>query len=157
MSRFLPRNRSYWLAKLCEANYERLVALVPDLDQIRPALKASVHGKPALHIRLLERSPYTLTLELTHAFNRAMEELREPAVRIRVYLDARSVEVLSDHCRPEVRDALRDEATPQRVLDYKWSLNYFLARWLDYCVASRYRLASGPADLYPWLDSSAPA
>ena len=108
MSRFLPRNRSYWLAKLCEANYERLVALAPDLDRIRPALKASAHGKPPLHIRLIERSPYTLTLELTHAFNHAREELREPAVRIRVYLDARSVEVLSDHCRPAGRRAPRD-------------------------------------------------
>ena len=28
---------------------------------------------------------------------------------------------------------------------------------LDYCVASRYRLAADPADLHPWLDSSAPA
>lgn len=157
MSRFLPRNRSYWLAKLCEANYERLTLLVPDLEDIRSAVKASVQGKPALHIRLLERSPYTLTLELTHAFNRAMGELCEPAVRVRVYLDVRSVEVLSDHCRPEVRDALRDEATPQTVLDYKWSLNYFLSRWLDHCVKARYRLAAGPADRQPWMDSSAPA
>jgi uncharacterized protein YqiB (DUF1249 family) len=142
MSRFSPRNKSYWLAKLCEANYDRLIQLVPDLEHLQESVRASVHGKPALYLRLLDRSPYTLTVELTHAFGWTIE----PAVRIRVYLDARAVEVLSDHCRPEVREVFRKQMRPQDVLDYKWSLNYFLSRWLDHCLQSDYRFtAKAPA------------
>jgi uncharacterized protein YqiB (DUF1249 family) len=142
MSRFSPRNKSYWLAKLCEANYDRLIRLAPDLEHLQESRRASAHGKPALYLRLLDRSPHTLTVELTHAFGWAIEASIEPAVRIRVYLDARAVEVLSDHCRPEIREALRKPVRPQDVLDYKWSLNYFLSRWLDHCLQNNYRFTA---------------
>ena len=142
MSIFHPVEKSFWLHKVCEANYRKLRDLIPDLSGIGAAATARVRDKPALHLRLLERSPYTLTLELTHDFARGYEPLTEPAVRIRVCLDAKTAEVLSDHCRPFVLDALRDEASARAVLDYKWSLNYFLARWLDHCLSSKYRFGA---------------
>lgn len=139
MSVFYPVEKSFWLHQVCEANFRKLTDLVPELSQLGAVAVAQAHNKPALHLRLLERSPYTLTLELTHDFDGDLETLAEPAVRIRVCLDARTCEVLSDHCRPSVLDALRDEATARAVLDYKWTLNFFLARWLDHCLASQYR------------------
>lgn len=142
MSVFYPLEKSFWLHKVCEANYRKLTDLVPDLARIVDTATARVNDKPALHLRLLERSPYTLTVELTHDFARGYEPLVEPAVRIRVCLDSKTAEVLSDACRPFVRDALRDEASARDVLDYKWSLNYFLARWLDHCLSSEYRFGA---------------
>lgn len=134
-----PVEKSFWLAKLCEANYERLLRLIPDLGGMAPSAVASAEGKPALHLALLEHSPYTLTLKLSHCFSHGFEALLEPAVVIRVYLDARAVEVLSDHARPKVHEALRHYAEAREVMDYKWALNYFLSRWLDHCLASNYR------------------
>ncbi len=135
MSIFQPAEKSFWLQKVCESNYEKLANLIPDLARIDEAAVARVNGKPSLHLRLLERSPYTLVLELTHDFAR----LDEPAVKIRVSLDAKTAEALSDHCRPFVLDAVKDRSSAKSVLDYKWSLNYFLARWLDHCLQSDYR------------------
>ena len=148
MSQFNPLDKSLWLHKVCEANFRRLTGLVPDFDRIDVCATAEVSGKPPLHWRLLERSPYTLTVELTHDFSPNLAPLIEPAVRMRVCMDSRTVEMLSDHVRPTVRDALRNEPAARLVMDYKWKLNYFLARWLDHCLASNYRfdVSGGEAD-----------
>ena len=42
---------------------------------------------PALYFRLLERSPFTLVIELTHDFSGEPQLIFEPNVRIRVCLD----------------------------------------------------------------------
>lgn len=143
MSVLNPVEKSYWLAKVCEANYAKLVSLIPDLSLIPETATACVDGKPSLHLKLIERSPYTLTLELTHCFAWEFEALLEPAVVIRIYLDARAAEVLSDHARPFVLDALKHESSARHVLDYKWSLNYFLSQWLDHCLKSNYHFGLG--------------
>ncbi|MGZ8216022.1 DUF1249 domain-containing protein [Methylomagnum sp.] len=145
MSAFYPAEKAFWLHKVCEANYRKLADLIPDLSQMGDAATALADGKPALHVRLLERSPYTLTLELTHDFAGGYEALAEPAVKIRVCLDAKTAEALSDATRPSVLDALRHETSAGAVLDYKWTLNYFLARWLDHCLSSAYRFEGARA------------
>ena len=141
-----PVNKSYWLASVCEANYRKLNELIPELALISSAAAAQVDGKPALLVRVIERSPYTLTVELTHSFSRGFESLLEPAVRIRVYFDAGAAEVLSDHERPFVLEALRHEPSLRAVMDYKWSLNYFLSQWLDHCLKSSYRFTLSSPD-----------
>jgi uncharacterized protein YqiB (DUF1249 family) len=152
MSAFHPAEKSFWLQQVCESNYRKLARLVPDLPRIEASAAAEAGNKPTLHLRLLERSRYTLTLELTHAFPpgpaEALEPL-EPAVRIRVCLDAKTAEALCDHCRPGVLDALKAEASARQVLDYKWGLNYFLARWLDHCLSSDYRFGAARSSSAP--------
>lgn len=139
MSTLEPVNKSYWLSRVCEANFARLLRLIPHLESLPAGASARAEGTPGLQLELLERSPYTLLIELTHSFNREFGALLEPAVRIRVYLDAHTVEALSAHERPCVLDAVRHDPSARRVMDYKWSLNYFLAQWLDHCIASDYR------------------
>jgi uncharacterized protein YqiB (DUF1249 family) len=142
MNAFCPSEKSFWLQKVCERNYEKLKSLIPDWTRVGDTSIARVHGKPALYLKLLERSAYTLILELTHDFERGFEQRQEPAVRIRVCLDSKTAEVLSDYCRPFVLDALRHDPSAGKVLDYKWTHNYFLARWLDHCVQSNYQFGS---------------
>lgn len=139
MSDFTPVEKSLCLHQVCEANYRRLASLAPELLQLGQAATARVEGKPALHLRVIERSPFTLVLELTHDFAGGQTVNLEPAVRLRVCLDSRTVEMLCDAVRPLVHDALMGTAAPAAVLDYKWSLNYFLSRWLDHCIAGQYR------------------
>lgn len=139
MNLFEPVNKSYWLSRLCEANYDRLLELIPELECLPGCIVAIADGNPPLHLTILERSPYTLTLELTHNFGWNYEALWEPAVTIRVYLDARAAEMLRDHARPLVTNAMKPEASIRDVMDYKWSLNYFLSRWLNHCLQHDYR------------------
>ena len=139
MATLEPANKAFWLSRLCESNYAKLAGLVPHLSGIEKAAIAEVPGKPSLHMNVKERCPYTLTLELTHSFTDEGEFCLEPGLQLRVYLDARSVEVLSDTDRPSVTLAVDHFGDPRKVLDYKWNLNYFLSRWLDHCQSSNYR------------------
>ncbi len=140
MPSFTPVEKSLWLHRVCEANYQRLNRLVPQLEAMATMVTAvpQIPGKPALRFRLLERSPFTLVLEVTHDFEGPFQVLEEPQVRLRVSLDAKTVEMLSDRERPDLHDALGKEPAPGRVLDYKWTLNYFLSRWLDHCLEAEY-------------------
>lgn len=133
------KEKSFCLAKVCEANFERLLRLIPNLPDLAECSVARADGKPSLHLQLLKHSRYTLTLELSHRFSKEFDSLVEPAVIIRVYLDARAAEMLSDHARPGVHEALSRGRQAREVLDYKWSLNYFLSQWLDHCLANEYR------------------
>jgi len=136
---FHPREKSYWLHRLCEANFARLSRLVPDFHAVDTLIRAESPGNPPLHLRLVERAPFTLLLELTHHFSQGVSAILEPQVLLRVSLDARTVEMLSDHQRPDVNQALEGVGHPLAVLDYKWTMNYFLSRWLDHCLTLNYQ------------------
>lgn len=134
-----PVNRSYYLQLVCETNYTKLLRLLPDLADLEQVALRNDAGEPTLYARLLERTPYTVTLELTHYFAAGLEIRPEPAVHVRVFLDAKLAEVLCTDTKPFVRDVLRRNPSHKAVLDYKWHLNYFLEKWLDHCLRHNYR------------------
>lgn len=143
MSRFTPRNQSYWLAQLFESNYGKLRELIPELPDLSGDAIAVSSGKPALLLTLVERSRYTLTLDLHYGFNSEPHRVAESRFRIRVYLDGKCAEALTAN-RHDVRDSA--EPAPRRsqgarTLDEKWSANYFLERWLSHCLKNHYRFA----------------
>ena len=138
MSLLNPVNKSFCLHTLCESNYYKLLRLIPDLPQIGESAIASPAGKPTLHFRLIDKTPYTLTLELTHCFEDQTDAFFEPAVRIRAYLDAKTAEVLADHNRPHIEHAFRQTERADKIMDYKWTLNYFLEKWLNHCLQLGY-------------------
>lgn len=140
MSVFYPVKKSLWLQQICEANFHKLCILIPDMLRVEDNACAScIPGMPKLHLRTLERSAYTVTMELTHDFSVEFEALHEPAVRIRVCFDSRTAEVLNDHERPTVNEVFGHDRNHGAILDYKWSLNYFLNQWLDHCLSKNYR------------------
>ena len=144
---FSPFEKSLWLHRICEANYRRLLILVRDFDGLESTVMARARdpSKPPLRLRVLERSVFTLEIELSHEFGRVADALGEPGARVRVCLDAKTVEMLSDQDRPAPSKILGQDAPLVRVLDYKWSLNYFLMRWLDHFVAEEYAAMDVPA------------
>ena len=133
-----PVNKSYCLQEVCESNFTKLLRLAPNLYQIDKSAIAMAGSNPELYLKILERNPYTLTLELTHCFDNDSDDLLEPAVKIRVYTDAKSAEVLRDHNHPHVSNALRHTTNDRKILDYKWSINYFLEKWLNHCLQLGY-------------------
>ncbi len=139
MSEVNPVNKSFCLEKICESNYQKLLRLIPNLYNIHTGAIGQYSNKPPLHLKIIERTPYTLTLQLTHCFPDAPDELFEPAVKIRLYNDAKLAEVLRDHNRIDVFKAFTDVSQSKKIMDYKWSLNYFLGKWLDYCLQTDYQ------------------
>lgn len=137
---FAPVEKSLWLHWICETNYQRLLHLVRSFEDMEAMVMANARdsSKPPLRLSVVERSPFTLEIELSHDFESVQAASFEPKARLRVCLDAKTVEMLSDQDRPEPVRKLGFDAPALRVLDYKWSLNYFLMRWLEHFVAEDY-------------------
>ncbi|MDT8406182.1 MAG: DUF1249 domain-containing protein [Methylococcales bacterium] len=138
MSEFTPINRAMELESLCARNFQQLSRLLPDWSRLGALNTAYAPDKPDLHVHLIERSPYTLTLCLSHDFLCQPRLNALPDLYIRVYLDAQLAEALSDHHRPEVTRVYKNPGQLQEIRDYKWRLNYFFYRWLEHCLNSRY-------------------
>jgi uncharacterized protein YqiB (DUF1249 family) len=94
-----------------------------------------------LYLAVLERNPYTLTIELSHCFDNPLSELMLPAVKIRIYLDAQLAEVIRDNDRPDVSRVYQNPGRVVEIQTYKWRLNYFLQKWLDHCLKTEYRFS----------------
>ena len=141
MSLLHPVNTSLCLEQLCESNYQKLFCLIPDLCSFQNQATGKTSNKPTIYLKIIERSKHTLTVELSHQFNRNLENLMAPAVKIRIYLDANLAEVLKHHARTDVSRVYKDPGQTVEIMDYKWRLNYFLQKWLDHCLKTNYEFS----------------
>jgi len=118
------------LLALCEENYRYLHSLVPQLRRLQGAHCSSRPDHQDLHLTILEQTPYTTLLRLTYRFSAAGDALSDPDVLLRVYHDARQVEV----------EDLRQQNLPTHRLYEapgllnKWRLNLFVSKWLAFCL-----------------------
>jgi len=143
MSFVNPVNKSICLEQVCESNYQKLLKLIPDLMAFKETAIGLAPHHTTLHLEIIERTPYTMTVELSHCFiNKNRDEFLAPAVKIRVYLDAQLAEVLSDHARAGVAQVFKDPGLSREIMNYKWRLNYFLQKWLDHCLKNDYLFSS---------------
>lgn len=142
MSQLNPVNKSFCLEQICAANYQKLLRLIPNLLDCRNTAVGVADNSSSLHLEVIERSPYTLTILLSHSFKRNLEEFLEPAVTIRIYLDLQLAEVISDHARAAVAKVYRNPGLSMEIMNYKWRLNYFLQKWLEHCLNKNYRFSS---------------
>ncbi|QIK39107.1 DUF1249 domain-containing protein [Caldichromatium japonicum] len=98
-------------------------------------------GAVDLALEIEAQAPYTTSLRLTHLFA-ASAGHSEPDARLRVYHDARQVEILS----------LRQSILPLRVgyappaLSDKWRANLFLSKWLQFCCSQGHGFAPTALD-----------
>jgi len=127
------------LMELYESNYLFLRRLLPEdgegVCRVSPLAKGA-----ALHVELLESTPYTRTYYLTHQFLAEEAPAGEtlPALRIRIYYDARVAEVVGRGRRGQAR-----EQGPS--LEWRWRANRFLNRWLRFCLGEGHRFDSPTA------------
>ncbi len=115
---------------LCEENYWYLHTLAPQLRRLRGEFCSTRSGHQDLHLEIVEQTRYTSLIRLTYRFLHADGGVSDPDALLRVYHDARQVEV----------EDLRQQALPTARLyeppglENKWRLNLFVSRWLVYCV-----------------------
>lgn len=129
----IARPRSFvGLMALYESNYLRLLRLIPELDRIDGCFHSRVVGDCDLHVEILERCRYTVTLSLTYHLETDDGLLIDPDMTIRAYLDGRLAEVMSiGNCRRHT--TLRQLVLEHRKeLDRRWRRNMVLNKWLDY-------------------------
>lgn len=120
LSQVRPVNKSFCLQMLCEKNYALLLKLAPLLNP--NVINTTVRSK------LLETGPFTHTLVLYHQGYE--QDLSSPQFKCRVYLDTKSVEVISIQGVAFQGSSARHSA--KDILNKKWTLNYFLEKWLTF-------------------------
>lgn len=119
---------------LYESNYLRLMQLIPELLRLDGYYRSTVAGDCDLHVEILERSRYTITLSLTYFFMEEGERVADPDMKIRVYLDGRLAESMGfsgEHRHAELRRLSRAH---RHELDRRWRRNTVLNKWLEYLM-----------------------
>ena len=123
------------LVELCEENYRQLHRLLPVLRQMQGCHVARCPGYADLHLEILEHSRYTSLIRLTYWFEAEKGHLPEPDVLLRVYHDACQLEVIE--LRQSILPTTRLYEAPGLL--NKWQANWFVAKWLGFCVLLGYR------------------
>ncbi|MCQ4346291.1 DUF1249 domain-containing protein [Pseudomonas stutzeri] len=146
------------LQAVCEANYARLMRLLPGMRE-QPASGQPTLGQPTLlrrlalssgdttlavlALRVTEAGPYTSTVEVREESGLAW--LPAPRLEVRVYHDARMAEVTgAAHCR-RLRSRYAYPNPAMHQPDEKAQLNLFLGEWLGHYLACGH-LAENPVD-----------
>jgi uncharacterized protein YqiB (DUF1249 family) len=114
----------------CETNFWRLSRLLREYvnEHHSFAMGASLY----MHIRVLERNPYTTTLEIVQAPTAIL--VLAPRLTVRVYHDARLAEVIAfaPWRRPAPRYDYPNPDMHQPNEKAQW--NHFLGEWLSHCL-----------------------
>ncbi len=115
------------LMELYEHNYMRLRNIAPDLN-VADEMISSVPGHQDLYLSITQRCKYTTMLRMTYQFEEDEQILFEPDLHLKIYHDARVVEVQQFHSRS------RGPMVMANIIDQKWHMNRFLYKWLGYCL-----------------------
>jgi uncharacterized protein len=118
------------LLALCEENYRHLHHLVPQLRRLQGEHLSSRPDHQDLHLTIVEQTRYTTLLRLTYQFPHADGGESDPDALLRVYHDARQV---------EVEDLRQQDLPTHRLYEApgllnKWRVNLFVAKWLTFCI-----------------------
>lgn len=138
-SRIVPetivRPRSFVaLMSLYESNFLRLLHLVPDLSRLDGCFQSRVAGDCKLHLDVLERERYTLTLAMTYYFETKSGTVADPDMLIRVYLDGQQTEAVSLGSNYRHIGLRRLCRAHRHELDERWARNVVLNKWLEYLL-----------------------
>lgn len=131
------------LMTLYESNFVRLRSLVDDVFALPDAQTSVRPDDCPLHLNVIERSPYTVTLSMTYEFVEDGVSIADPDLQLRVYRDARLAEALGTPRwrRHAVLSEWRNRIA--KHLDIRWQRNMMLNKWLEYCADRGHRFVSG--------------
>lgn len=122
------------LMALYESNYRRLQRLLPELEVPFEQAVSHASSDRDLHLRVLERCPYTLTLHLTYRFDDGGDERADPDLTVRVYRDAQLAEAIRCDAHSRYAALAGIDLEEGRVVTAQWERNLVLNKWLAFCL-----------------------
>lgn len=131
----------------CEANYFRLCRLLPESDVTDHfRLKMPGRGEMLFHLKIQERTAYTLLLEIYQQQEPVDPEwLQMPTLKVRIYHDAKLAEVVAFEGVRKVKPRNQYPNYRMHQPDEKAQWNRFLADWLKMAIRHGYS-ASVPCE-----------
>lgn len=125
------------IMNLCEINYMLILRLLADKEQVGEVRHFFINDELAYHLKVREVTRYTTVVEMTqdvNVDNKNLAEILRPSMEIRLYHDAKLLEVISAqhirHIKP--RYDYPNEAMHQP--DEKQQILIFLKQWLQLCL-----------------------
>lgn len=132
------------LQAACEANYARLIRLLPDMRTTQSSRSIGMtQGDQMLGVLVLDvvlACPYTTTLRIRQ--EHSLPWLPVPVMEVQVYHDARMAEVVSAEHARRLRSIYPYPNAAMHQPDEKAQLNLFLGEWLSHCLACGHELVS---------------
>jgi uncharacterized protein YqiB (DUF1249 family) len=140
---------------LCEANYARLLKLMPDIDacQQREFIVDMAQGQSVVSIVVQERFKFTCTLSIAQKpISKGgcdmISALISPTLIVRLYHDAKMAEVISPAKKSQYRGKYSYPNKSMLQIDEKIQLNEYLAQWLSHCLTHGYQHAQVMSDSF---------
>jgi len=131
----IVRPRSFiGLMLLYESNFLRLKQLIPELDRLDGHYQSRVAGDCDLHLEILDRSKYTITLSLSYFFKEEGVRIADPDIKVRAYLDGHLAEAMSLGGNRRHAELRRLTLAHRAELGARWRRNIVLNKWLEYLM-----------------------
>lgn len=125
--------------KLYEDNYRKLVIMLPDIDYLEHVTLSSENHIMSVTIDVIERTKYTVLLELNAFYEGNVACLIQPTMQVRIYHDARVAEVLSVQGERRIRPFYEYPNEGMFLPDEKQQGNKMLFEMLSFCGRNKYR------------------
>lgn len=119
----------------CESNYARLMQLFPDYETANMR-EFQLHSGERVRIDIVERCRYTTHMKVRQQGGAGL--LAAPRFDLRVYHDARMVEVTGFQSSRRIEARYEYPNPAMHAPDEKTQQNIFLAEWLGHCLAQGY-------------------
>ncbi len=115
----------------CESNYVRLLRLFPDYETTN-SREFQLSAGQRVRLEVVERCRYT-TLMTVYQQGAPSDWMAPPRFDLRVYHDARMVEVTGFQARRVIEGRYDYPNPAMHARDEKTQQNLFLAEWLSHC------------------------
>ena len=132
------------LQQVCEANYLRLMHLLPNLfaaEYFRLPIQHwdwadhhPMHPQEWLVVRVTARTPYTTLIKLHMEAHWGSDLCQLPQAEVRLYHDVRIAETVACKTSQIVLPSYHYPNAKMHQPDEKEQHNHFLAQWLDYAL-----------------------
>ena len=124
------------LHAVCDANYGRLLTLMPDCDVEHLQYEFGVCDQLRYKIEIAQCARYTTTVKISQV-NSGLPAFLKPNMCVRLYHDARMAEVIQVQNISQIK-AKYDYPNPDmHQPNEKEAINAFLSDWLIFCLANR--------------------
>jgi uncharacterized protein YqiB (DUF1249 family) len=122
---------------MCEANYVRIMKLMPDLDDCdqREFQVSWPDHQAFLRLQVDERFKYTSTVLISHSYENSSPWLESPGMVVRLYHDASMAEVICMQKRKQLSGVYPYPNQKMHQPDEKVQLNEYLGEWLRECLS----------------------
>lgn len=141
-ARFPRLSRLGWLMGLYGENHAKIARLF-DVRALACGHYVSMAGDGLeLHVEVIEQHRYTTELRLSYAMLDPVTGEPDPSAYVRVYHDARQLEVTHCYVGRRWQDVIGMNPAPDAVFGYRFRINTFLGKWLDYLTQQGHGMAT---------------